>query len=443
MKRLRIIVVLSVIIFFLGNVGIVQSIGQNEKICKNIFIEDVNVSNLTKLEAKNKIEQNINNNKNLSLVLNDIVFNLNLDDIEVIYDIDKAIEEAYNIGRNDNLINNIKSKLDLKHGNRKVININYNYDDKKLEEYIDYICREINTKPVDASIKLENNKLEYTKESYGRSVDASKLKEIIVYKIKDKYISENEIPITFQSPKYLYSELSKIDTVLGTYETYFNPENENRVSNIKVASDATSGLILNKGSEFSFNKYIDANYNKLKNAPVIINGKLQDGVGGGICQVSSTIYNAALYSGLEITSIKNHSIPSGYISKGRDATVSVGIIDFKFKNNLYSPVFIHNEVYENKIISTIYGGKQDKKDIEILTEITEELPNKVQIKSSDELCKGEKKIFQKGREGYKVNTFRFYKDKKVKEFINESYYPPLDEIILYGTKEKGINSEII
>ena len=154
MKRLRIIVVLSVIIFFLGNVGIVQSIGQNEKICKNIFIEDVNVSNLTKLEAKNKIEQNINNNKNLSLVLNDIVFNLNLDDIKVIYDIDKAIEEAYNIGRNDNLINNIKSKLDLKHGNRKVININYSYDDKKLEEYIDYICREINTNPVDASIKL-------------------------------------------------------------------------------------------------------------------------------------------------------------------------------------------------------------------------------------------------------------------------------------------------
>ena len=149
------------------------------------------------------------------------------------------------------------------------------------------------------------------------------------------------------------------------------------------------------------------------------------------------------YSGLEITSIKNHSIPSGYISKGRDATVCTGVIDFKFKNNLYTPVFIYNEVCENKIISTIYGAKQDKKDIEILTEIIEELPNKVQIKNSDELCKGEKKVFQKGREGYKVNTFRFYKDNKVKEFINESYYPPLDEIILYGTREKDIEGEII
>ena len=85
----------------------------------------------------------------------------------------------------------------------------------------------------------------------------------------------------------------------------------------------------------------------MKEAPVIVNGKLEKGLGGGICQVSSTIYNAALYAGTDITSVKNHTIPSAYISKGRDATVSLGGIDFKFKNKFKTPILVYNEVYEN------------------------------------------------------------------------------------------------
>lgn len=450
MKRLRIIVVLSVGIFFLGNISIVQSVGHNEKIYENIFIEDIDVSNLSKSEAKSKVEESISRNNKLSLISENNIFNLNLDEIGVTYDIDKCIEEAYSIGRDDNLIENIKAKMNLKLGSKKVINIEYSYNDKKIDEYIRFIEKEIESNPVDATISVDNNQLKYTKESYGKSVDVGKLKEIILYKIKDKNIKENQIPIVLKAPNRIYSELSKINTILGTYETQFNPKCENRVNNIKVAADITSDIILDKNSEFSFNSYVNNKdiKSKFKSAPVIINGKLQEGIGGGICQVSSTIYNAALYSGLEITTVRNHSIPSAYISKGRDATVSKGSIDLKFKNNFDTPIFIHNEVYEDKIISTIYGNEQDKKSIEIVTEITKHVPNKVKIKSSDKLYEGEREVFQKGRDGYKVNTFRIYKNEgnEIKEFIHESYYPPMDEIIIYGTKQKhmqqNINSEV-
>lgn len=446
MKRLRMVVVLSVGIFFLGNINIVKSIGHDEKIYENIFIEEINVSNLSKSEAKQKVEENINQNKKLCLVEEDKVFNLNLNDIGVIYNIDNSIEEAYNIGRDKCTIKNMKKRMDLKFGQKQVINIEYSYDNKKIDDYISYIEQEVKIKPIDATIRVDNNELQYTKETYGKSVDSNKLKEIIIYKIKDRYSNENQIPMVYETPNKLFSQLSKIDTVLGTYETNFNPKCENRVNNIKVAASTTNDIILNKSIEFSFNNYVNNKEIKsqFKSAPVIINGKLKEGIGGGICQVSSTIYNAALYSGLEITNIKNHSIPSAYISKGRDATVSTGSIDLKFKNNFNTPILIHNEVYEDRIVCTIYGNKEDKKSIEIVTEITKQLPNKVKVKNSNKLYKGQREVFQKGRTGYKVNTFRIYKNEgnEVKEFIHESYYPSMDEIILYGTNEREIHHNI-
>ena len=156
-----------------------------------------------------------------------------------------------------------------------------------------------------------------------------------------------------------------------------------------------------------------------------------------MCQVSSTIYNAALSSGMSIISVRNHSIPSPYIEKGRDATVSGGIIDLKFKNNYKTPVYIYNQVMGNKIVCTIYGNKRDKQDIEIITEITDEINNRIIRKNSEKYDLGVKTIEQEGRKGYKVKTYRVYKNDfgNKSEYIGESYYPPQDKIIIYGTRE--------
>ena len=182
-------------------------------------------------------------------------------------------------------------------------------------------------------------------------------------------------------------------------------------------------------------------YNKLKVASIILNGKHDKGVGGGICQVSTTIYNAALYAGMDIVKITNHSIPSPYVTKGRDATVSNGSMDFVFKNNNNNPIIVHNEIFENKIASKIYGCSSDKRNIEIETEIVETIKNKKIYKSDSKLQKGTKVVEQEGRLGYTVNTFRLYKSNNEilkKELVNTSYYPPCDEIILKGTKDNTL-----
>ena len=156
-----------------------------------------------------------------------------------------------------------------------------------------------------------------TKEKYGHKLNKSQLRQALISNIKNIDKKDVIIPVSDIKPHYLYSQLSQVNSVLGKFETYFNPKSKNRNSNIKLASYATNNILLEPGEVFSFNSNIEKSHigKYLKEAPIIINGKSEKGIGGGMCQVSTTIYNAALYSGMEIVSVKNHSIPSKYIEK--------------------------------------------------------------------------------------------------------------------------------
>lgn len=452
MKRLKIITVLIAIgIFFLGSINVAQAKNNEEKICKNIYIENIDVSELTREEAQNKIEKFLKEHNQIIFTNGDSKFVLNINDIDVNYNIRNSVQEAYNIGRDKNIISNIKTKVNLELGETVNIHLNKSYNNEKIQSFIEKIEQNISRLPINASISLDGENLAYERETYGIGLDKGKFKRIIITKINEMNYDKEEIPTISVKPKYLYDDICKINSVLGTYETYFNPKIYNRVNNIRVGAKATSNIILNPTEEFSFNSYIQSPDIKgqFKKAPVIINGKLKEGSGGGLCQVSTTLYNAALYAGLEITNVKNHSIPSSYISKGRDATISTGDIDLRFKNNFKTPIFITHKVYDNKIVSTIYGNEENKKDIEIITEIVKSLPYRTKCQQSDKLYEGQKSIYQKGRKGYTVNTFRIYKSNGnvVKELIKENYYPPMDKIVIYGTKKKiqnnNLNGEVI
>lgn len=435
MKKYKLIAILLIGIFFLGNINLVQATSREGKINKNVYINDIELSHLYKSEAISKIKNVINLNNEINLKYNDKEYTLKLNDIGVNYNIDEAVNLAYLIGRDKDFISNIKTKINLESGENKSIKLKYTYDEDKLNYYINLINAEIKVEPLNSYIKLVDGKLTYEKELYGLNVDEEDLKKSILNNIEN--ISSQEIVINIKklTPKYLYKELSTVDTELGNYETSFNENIKNRVNNIKTASNAINNIIVNPGEEFSFNEHMQNCYEKkmFEKAPIIVNGKLEEGLGGGICQVSSTLYNAVLYSGLEITRINNHSIPSSYINKGRDATVSHGNLDFRFKNNSDTPIVIFSNVQNNKVKTKIYGQSKNKKNIEVFTDIVECIPNGIKIKNSNELYKGEKHI-EEGRKGYKVKTYRIYKENKETELINESYYPPKDKVIIYGNK---------
>lgn len=428
-----------VIIFLITNNNIIYAINFEGKILKNVFVEGIDLSELTKNEAIEKINSYIEKNREFELFYKDKSIIVNKNKFDVDYDVNELVNQAYNIGRDKDIVTNLKTKISLNKGKKQIISLTCNYNMKKINSFIEDIYSKNYIASIDASAKVVDKNIIVSKEYYGQAVDKLKLKDIIIYKVENLDSKKTEIPIKILKPKYTYQQLSKINTLLGSYETYFNPQNKNRVNNIKVAAKSTDNILVDKNEKFSFNKQLKQKniYSKLKIAPIILNGKHDKGLGGGICQVSTTIYNAALYAGMDIVEINNHSIPSPYVKKGRDATVADGYIDFVFKNNNNIPIIIHNEIFENKIVSKIYGNNQYKRDIEVTTEVVNTIKNKKIYKNDPKLQKGSKVVEQKGRLGYTVNTFRLYKsDNQIlkKELINTSYYPACDEIILQGTK---------
>jgi hypothetical protein len=179
--------------------------------------------------------------------------------------------------------------------------------------------------------------------------------------------------------------------------------------------------------------------NGYKNAPVIVQGVVQEGIGGGVCQVSSTLYNSVLYAGLEIVNLKNHSIPSTYVPKGRDATVTDGGIDFVFKNNLKYPVYLKNYVSGNVVTCQIYGSSKDKQNIQIATSIDGVSVAPIKKVDDPTIPKGEEKNLEASRNGYTVSTYRLYIDNNAnvakKEKVATSYYPKKQGVIAVGTME--------
>lgn len=439
LKKNKLLMML-VIIFMLLNNSIIYAFDLEGKISKNVYIGEIDVSDLTIEEATKKVNLYIEENRYFNLIYNDKKIKIDKNTFDLDYKIPQLAQNAYNVGRDKDIIKNIKTKVSLKRGNKEIIPIVSYYNISKIDELIKQLNEQFYISPVNATAEVINDKVAVTKGSYGQNINKQQLKSIIIYKIDNLNSKDSEIPITVLKPKYTSKQLSKIDTLLGSYETYFNPKNINRVNNISVATQATSNVIINTNEKFSFNNELREKnvYNQLREAPIILNGKPDKGVGGGICQVSTTIYNAALYAGMDIVEITNHSIPSPYVNKGRDATVCEGAIDFVFKNKYNTPIIVHNTILSNKIVSNIYGSSDDKSDIEIDTEVIETITNKKIYKNNSKLRKDVKVVEQPGRLGYTVNTFRIYKSNGEilkKELINKSYYPPCDEIILKGTKE--------
>jgi vancomycin resistance protein YoaR len=228
---------------------------------------------------------------------------------------------------------------------------------------------------------------------------------------------------------------------LGEYTTQFTAGNKNRTQNIHLASKTINGTVLMPGEIFSFNEKVGPRTASrgYQNAPVIFKGELVDGLGGGICQVSSTIYNAILLSNLNIVERINHSIPSTYVPKGRDATVSYGVLDFKFQNILSQPIYVESFIRGNLLTVKVYGQKIGNKVVRIESREDQVVKRTVEVKFDPNMYQGEEKIEQEGRDGYRITTFKVVLENGVeieRKQITKDYYKPQNQIILKGTKKR-------
>jgi len=228
---------------------------------------------------------------------------------------------------------------------------------------------------------------------------------------------------------------------LAKFTTIYDAGNTNRASNIALAAKTINGTILLPGEEFSYNKII-GNTTKEKGYKLggaYVGGKVVQAYGGGVCQVSTTIYNAVLYANLEIIERHNHSYSVAYVPAGRDATVSYGGKDFKFKNSRTYPIRIDANAKNGVISVTITGIKEEKEyDIELTSTVLSTTPCETTYEKVSTLNEGQEKVIQKGHSGQTSVAYKIvkYNGQVIsKTVLSKDTYKPMNKIVQVGTKK--------
>ena len=408
---------------------------KSDKIAKGIYIKGVDVSNLSKEDAINKISEHINSSipDDLTLIHDDYETSISSESIEINFNLEEAVNIAYDIGKTGNIFeNNINILKTL------ISNINiepaFSINDNQLISELKDISAKLPDKMIESSYYIDGTNLIITKGNTGCAVNIDESYNTIKNKIYNLDIKNSiELSTLEQSPTEInldniYSEIHKepvnayytqnpfsvfpsengvdfaisldeakqllnsdsnectiplkvlypsittnmigteaFPDLLSEFSTNYSVSNKNRTTNLILAANKINGTVVMPGETFSYNKVVGARTIAAgyKEAPIYVSGKVVDGLGGGICQITTTLYNAVLLSNLEIVERSNHQFVPSYANASRDATVVYGAIDFKFKNNREYPIKITCSVSKGIANFKIWGLKSDN-DYEVV-----------------------------------------------------------------------------
>lgn len=303
---------------------------------------------------------------------------------------------------------------------------------------IDEFCAEYLREAADATYAEQDGGYVFTPEVRGVSFDRNEAEKIIE---ENRNNSEPyEIPAVITEPKVTVAELEDrfVSKVIAEYSTNYSSSDANRASNVALAASKINGVVLNPGEKFSFNTVVGPRTaaTGFKIAHVYEGDRVVDGMGGGICQVSSTLYNAVVLADLKIVSRTNHSMPVGYVPLGRDATVSYGTIDFVFENNKTHPIKISAVTRNRNLTVSIMGASSDRVEVSIVTENAGYTPFATKEIPDSAMKVGERKIIKNGANGAIVNSYKVYKNNGVvtdKVFLAKSTYVAVTREVRVGT----------
>ena len=503
---IMLILVASIILF--STIFAVMNI-KSTKIPRGVHIAKIDFSNMTKEEAKSILEEIYSKKAENEILFKyeDFETTTTYEALEVEYQIDKAIDEAYNVGRKGNII---KDNWELIKAifQQKEIELEATIDEEMLNQIIQNINNSIEGAVVQPSYyrKEGEDKLIITEGKEGLKVneeqiyidvyeliknqtdmnivkiplenvqpdkiDLQKIHEEIYKDVQDAYYTQNpfkvypevegvdfdienakniiaekkeqyEIPLIITKPNKTTKEIGTeaFPDLLATFSTQYQSSNVNRTTNLKLAADKINGIVLLPGEEFSYNKTVGERTVQagFKEAAVFNAGRVENGLGGGICQISSTLYDAVVMADLDVTVRRNHQFVTSYVKAGADATVVWGSQDFKFKNTRKYPIKITITVSGGVATAKIWGVKEEVEyDITIETKKTATIPYTTQYVQDSSLPEGQQKIVQSGSNGQKVEA---YKVKRLNgqvistTLLSKDTYNAMKKIVHVGTAQ--------
>lgn len=507
-KKILYISILIIFLLFISTIFAILNIN-NSNIINGIYIENFNISNLSKEDVTNNVNEKINTIENLELVYGEYKTTAKLEEFGIEISSKEAIKNAINYGKTDNIVLD-NYKILFANIFKVKLNLDIQIDEEKFEEAIRNIQVEIPEAIKEYSYDIKDDELIISQGKAGEKIVKEDLKKAIIANIKEQFngnLKEINIPTKYENPQEIniekiYSEIYKeaqnayiieepfelhkeengIDFAitmqeakeilkenketytiplkiskpeigiedlgdklfthtLAKYTTIYDAGVVNRAHNIALAAKTINGTILMPGETFSYNGIL-GNTNKEKGYKIgtaYVGGRVVESYGGGICQVSSTLYNCALYANLEIVERHNHSYAVTYVPAGRDATVAYGGKDFKFKNTRSYPIKIVASAKNGVISISIKGIKEETEYEVVLTStVLSTTARKVVYENSSSLEEGTQKVIQKGYDGRTSIAYKILKlnGKTIsKTVLSKDTYKPMNKIIQVGTKK--------
>ncbi len=427
-------------------------------IYKGIRISGVEVGGMNPAEAFDILQrknQRQMDNMFIELQNEDMKWIINGRDIGARLDIEEKVNEAYRLGRRGNFIIRF---LGIRRLEREGFELNLNivYDEALLKSQIDEIADEVNEDMKDAFIDFptgKEQKVIIVPEKEGKALDQDLLMEEINRGLQSESQLSIALPMKPILPKVSGEELQKLTHMISSFSTNLGNSNEDRRHNVFLAAKSINGFRVMPGEVFSFNKAtgertIERGY---RNAAVITKDKrLEDEPGGGICQTSTTLYNAVLLAGMEITERAHHSFPVFYAEPGFDATVNYPVTDFKFRNTRDTPIYLVSYESGNNLVVEVYGAslpngityKLEKEVYEEIPAPEPEIRQDTKKEYSDRIkYKDEEYVWVESRKGIKVRTYRvtLKEGREIgRHLIADDFYQPIKGITYIGTEERPL-----
>ena len=416
-----------------------------ETIAKGVYIGSVDVGGMTKQEAHDAVDAYVDRlmQTNFSLMGPIGYMNITAEEMGITTDVDTAVEEANAIAKYGDLISRYKETKDLEQEN-KVINLPLTLDKQATANKIYEHRDELNIAAVDNSFRIENGNFVFIPGKTGNEVNIVES----VYSIRDFINNEwspekTEIALVIDEvqPRGSEEELSKLTSVLGTFQTNFGSSAAGRAQNVRNACDKINGTILYPGEEFSTYETISpfTQENGYGIAGAYENGQVVESVGGGVCQVATTLYNAVIRAELDVTMRYNHSMMVSYVPPSDDAAIAGTYKDFRFKNNMDTPVYIEGTSDGGILTFKVYGveNRPSNRVVSFESETVEKKDIEVQINVSSDHDLGYIATTQSAHQGVVARLWKIVTVDGVqqsREIFNKSTYNSSPKIITVGVR---------
>lgn len=427
----------------------------SDTIYPGVYVDGVNVGGMTLEQAKAAVEQvSATGGGDFGITVNigNMSWSIDSSKVPMTRNVSQVLGQAYALGRSNTTAIRGTSVTPFQERLNAALNLRtqpvslqtaVTYDKATIRQMTDSIAEYVNREPINASVAtfdFNTRSFTFNSDSPGSYVDGDDLYAQVISKLES---GESYATLTVE-PEILLASVTKAELMnsfkkVSSYTTD-TTSNSNRNTNIKLSAAAINGTTVLPGETFSFNKATGQRTAEKGYLPAaaIAGGQSVDEIGGGVCQTSSTLFNAVARANMEIVERSPHAWPSTYVEKGMDATVNWPNLDFKFKNSSDWPIFIVCYYQSRKVTVEIYGmslGDGVTIDLESRVTYTSDLPTEVKYVLNTDLAPGEEKTTVKARKGYEVDTYKvwYQNGQEVKrEKLFKSTYRAYQQTIEYN-----------